>query len=129
MPRHDLNSGLGIGLNRIEMEITEMDIQEAYRALSLMHSSPHRRDDEFYRLAGEWLRLRNVNATDKKKYHAKLEKWHDDVIEYLVEMHLEAIERGLVRDPLAFLKKQKNPQGMFAKITNYFRPPRRSSIV
>jgi hypothetical protein len=97
------------------MEITEMDIQEAYRALSLMHSSPHRRDDEFYRLAGEWLRLRNVNATDRKKYHAKLEKWHDDVIEYLVEMHLEAIERGLVRDPLAFLKKQKNPQGMLQK--------------
>ena len=106
-----------------------MDIQEAYRALSLMHSSPHRRDDEFYRLAGEWLRLRNVNTTDKKKYRADLEKWHDDVIEYLIEMNLEAIERGLLQDPLAFLKKQKNQQGMIAKFRSYFRLPRRSRIV
>jgi hypothetical protein len=118
-----------MGLIRIAPEIAEMDIQEAYRALSLMHSSPHRRDDEFYRLAGEWLRLRNVNATDKKKYRIDLEKWHDDVIEYLVEMHLEAVERGLVRDPLAFLKKPKHQQGMFSKIRSYFRAQRRDSIV
>ena len=106
-----------------------MDIQEAYRALSLMHSSPHRRDAEFYRLAGEWLRLRNVNVTDKKKYRADLEKWHNDVIEYLIEMNLEAIERGLLPDPLAFLKKQKSQQGMVSKLRSYFRLPRRGSII
>ena len=59
-----------------------------------MQSSSHKRDNEFYRLASEWLRLGALKPIDEKKYRVDLEKWHDDAIEYLVKINLEAIERG-----------------------------------
>jgi hypothetical protein len=101
-----------------------MDPQEALGALGLMQSSSHRRDNEFYRLASEWLRLGALKPIDEKKYRADLEKWHDEAIEYLVKMNLEAIERGLIPNPLApILKNQKSSlkksqQSAFRKIIN-----------
>jgi hypothetical protein len=109
-----------------------MDPQEALRALGLMTSSPHRRDNEFYRLAGEWLRLRGLSSTDEKKYRVDLQKWHEDVVEYLVEMNLEAIEQGLISDPLTPILKQskcrqeKGWKGTLGIIGNYLRLQKRS---
>ena len=107
-----------------------MDPQEALGALGLMQSSAHKRDNEFYRLASEWLRLGALKPIDEKKYRVDLERWHDDAIEYLVKLNLEAIERGLIPNPLApILKNQKSgrkkgQQSAFCKIINYLLRPR-----
>ena len=101
-----------------------MDPQEALRTLGLLQSRSLARDNEFYRLACEWLRLRSVERTDKQKYRADLEKWYDGAVEYLVKMNLEAIERGLIPNPLApMLENQKSvrkrgQQSAFRRIIN-----------
>ena len=111
-----------------------MDPQEALRTLGLMTSNPHRPGNESYRLAGKWLCLRDLSSTDKKKYRVDLEKWHGDVVEYLVEMNLEAIEQGLLPSPLTQTLKhsrsreKKGGKGRSAKLEVIFGSRKGASV-